>query len=204
MDISRIFDVEDMFCNLFVLAGKCEIKKDVFTRSLESHIFCLSIEKRDYSHAYEMSVLEVFNEALDNCLSSNDYENVVDDYYWVGKCYFYIQSMTHKSFSYIFLKLPFEKLYKMYNPYHEVDFGNILDMFFEFEKEETIIKLLCKRRNITLTYVSKKTSIPISTLRKYRLSDEHLYKASFYYIYLLTNFFVVPETLFLKEIPQVK
>ena len=201
---SRYFDVEDMFCNLFALAGNYRIKKDLFTRSIENHPFIVDIEKGDYQHAYERSLLDVFDDSLEFCLASNELENVVNDYYWVGKCYFYIQSETHKSFSYIFLKLPFEELYELFYPYHESDISHILDMFLEKEKEHTIIELLCKRRKISSQYLSKETGIPVSTLRKYRQKDEYLFKASFINIYLLTQFFSVPETLFLETVPQIK
>ena len=74
-DFNRYFDVEDMFCNLFVLAGECEIKPDVFTRFIEKHNFIKCIEKGDYRHAYDESLLDVFNDSLSYCLNSNDYEN---------------------------------------------------------------------------------------------------------------------------------
>lgn len=203
-DYSRYFDVEDMFCNLFVLAGEYGVKQEVFTRSIEKHNFLLCIEKGDYKHAYDESLLSVFNDSLSFCLSDNDCENKWNNYYWVGKCYFYIQSETHKSFSYIFMKLPFEQLLNMFVPYHETDMSHILDFFYEKEKEHTIIELLCKRRKISSQYLSKETGIPVSTLRKYRQKDEYLLKASFSNIYLLAQFFSVPETLFLETVPQVK
>ena len=57
---------------------------------------------------------------------------------------------------------------------------------------------------ISSQYLSKETGIPVSTLRKYRQKDEYLFKASFINIYLLTQFFSVPETLFLETVPQIK
>ena len=203
-DDSRYFDVEDMFCNLFVLAGGYGIKKEIFTTAIEKHGFIISIEKGDYRHAYEQSVIDVFNESLSFCLKENEYENIVNDYYWVGKCYFYIQSETHKSFAYIFMKLPFETILNMFNPYHETDMGYILDFFYEKEKEKTILSLLCKRRKISTAYLSNETGIAISTLTKYRKSDEYLYKASFANIYILSQYFNCPETLFLEKVPQIK
>ena len=201
---SRYFDVEDMFCNLFVIAGDYQIKKDLFTRSIEGHPFINDIEKGDFQQAYERPLLDVFKDCFGLQLSTNEQENVINDYYWVGKCYFYIQSETHKSFSYIFLKLPFEELHNMFYPYHETDISHILDIFLEKEKEHTIIELLCKRRKISVTYLSKETGIAVSTLRKYRQKDEYLYKASFNNIYRLVQFFSVPETLFLETIPTLK
>ena len=88
--------------------------------------------------------------------------------------------------------------------YHETDISHILDIFLEKEKEHTIIELLCKRRKISVTYLSKETGIAVSTLRKYRQKDEYLYKASFNNIYRLVQFFSMPETLFLETIPTLK
>lgn len=203
-DFNRYFDVEDMFCSLFVLAGQHHIKPDVFTRSLESHRFIKAIETGDYRHAYDESLLDIFNDTSSLFLSSNTANNIWNEYYWVGKCYFYINDKTHKAFSYIFLKLPFKKLLDMYNPYHETDLGNILDIFLEKEKEITILEALVKRRKISLTLLSKEVDIAITTLRKYKNNDEYLYKASFINIYKLASYFNVPETLFLKEVFQKK
>ena len=203
-NLSRYFDVEDMFCTLFMLAGQQGIKKDVFTRSIESHNFVISIEKGDYANAYNESILDVFNDSLSFYLSDVSLDTIYNDYYWVGKCYFYIQSETKKSFSYIFLKLPFDELYRMYDLYHEMDMGKVLEVFKEKEKETTILKKLCERRKIKIPYLSKETNIPITTLTKYKKSDEYLYSASFKNIYQLTRYFEVPETLFLEEVPQEK
>ena len=92
----------------------------------------------------------------------------------------------------------------MYNPYHEIDPGNVLDIFLEKEKEITILEALVKRRKISLTLLSKEVDIAITTLRKYKNNDEYLYKASFVNIYKLASYFNVPETLFLKEVFQKK
>ena len=202
-DYNRYFDVEDMFSSLFVIAGQTHIKEDCFTRGLENHPFILDIEKGDYLKAYNYSVKEIFDE-VSGVPIIEDYRNVINNYYWVGKCYFYINDKTHKAFSYIFLKLPFKKLLDMYNPYHETDLGNVLDIFLEKEKEITILEALVKRRKISLTLLSKEVDIAISTLRKYKNNDEYLYKASFVNIYKLASYFNVPETLFLKEVFQKK
>ena len=204
VDINRYFDVEDMFCNLFTLAGHYGIKPDVFTRSIENHVFILCAEKGDYKNAYNESILDIFNSSLSFCLSSNETDGVYNDYYWVGKCYFYIQSETHKSFSYIFMKMPFSYLLSKFNPYHEMDMSQMLDLFYEQENKTTILKELCLRRKISISFLSKKTNIPESTLTKYRKNDDALYKASFTNIYMLSQFFDVPETLFLKTVPLKK
>ena len=203
-DYGRYFDVEDMFCNLFFLAGKYGIKKDIFTHRLEGTNFVLSIEKGDYSNAYNQSVLDVFNDMIRLQLSSGDVDEEWDDYYWVGKVYFYIQNETHKPFSYIFLKFPFETVYKLFNPYHEMDMSQLLDVFYEEEKKTTIIKELSKRWKISTNTISKDTGIPFTTLTKYRKSDQYLYKASFANIYKLVEYFKAPLTLFLETVPQEK
>lgn len=197
------FDVEDMFCSLFVLAGEYKIKEDIFTRKMENHHFIKSIEKGDYNHAYNESLLKIFDDEFSFNIASSDYENKWNDYYWVGKAYFYIQNKTHKSFSYIFLKLPFKELLDLYYPYHETDFSHILDIFNK-KKEKTILELLCKRRKISISYLSNKTDIAISTLTKYRKNDAYLFKASFMNIYKLGEYFEVPITLFLDSIPNIK
>ena len=203
-DQNRYFDIEDMFCNLFYLAGKYGVRKENFTIQLSKSNFAIEVEKGDYNSAYNESVIDVFNGMLDSYLSSEDIDDEWNDYYWVGKAYFYIQDVTHKSFCYIFMKLPFEVLHKMFDLYHEMDMSHTLEVFYECEKQTTILKELCKRRKMSINKLSEETNIPVSTLTKYRKSDEALYKANFRNIYILSRFFDMPETLFLDSIPQEK
>ena len=197
------FDIEDMFCRLFSLCGAERIKKEVFSYVLMKSHFAHLIEIKDYQKAYEETTVDVFKEMLDYPMSLHEEEFTYDDYYWVGKVYFHLQQITNKSFSYIFLKFPFEKLHSMYHLYHEIDISQVEEVYFEEEKKTTILKELIKLRGYSIPFISESTGIPVTTLRKYKKDDLFLYKASFKNIYSLSRFFNVPETMFLETIPEI-
>ena len=63
-------------------------------------------------------------------------------------------------------------------------------------KEKTILRLLCEKTNKSLPSISRATLIPLSTLKKYNISDEYLYKTSFQNIAKLVAYFDVTYSLF--------
>ena len=98
------------------------------------------------------------------------------------------------------LTLPLEKMLDLYNVYHEMDISQLVDYFHDKEKEETILRLLCKRYRCSINKLSKATGISVNTLNKYRSSDQSLYNASFQNIYKISVFFKTPISLFVEEL----
>ena len=61
-----------------------------------------------------------------------------------------------------------------------------------------MLRLLCEKANKSLPDISKDTLIPLSTLKKYNMSDKYLYKASFQNIAKLVSYFDVRYSLFVE------
>ena len=88
----------------------------------------------------------------------------------------------------------------LYKVYHEMDISQLEEYFHDREKEETILRLLCKRHRCSINKLSKATGISVNTLNKYRSSDKSIYNASFQNIYKISTFFKTPISLFVEEI----
>ena len=190
--------LEDLFARLFVIAIKNKINFNSFTNMLERSVFIYKIEENKYDDYFNASIERIFNDITGFSISVDCSYGIYNDAYWCGKSYFDLHYKLNKSFAYLFLKLPLEKLMDCYLVYHEMDFSSLVDFFNKTEKEKTILRLLCINNHCSLNDISKKTLIGISTLKKYNASDEALYNGTFQNIIKLICYFKVPYHLFIK------
>ena len=192
--------VKYIFARLFVVAVQNMTNLNAFTRALEKNEFVQKIEANKYDDYFNKSILEMFESITSNTIREDDSFGIYNDAYWSGVSYFDLHLKTNKPFSYIFLKLPFEKMLDIYDVYHEMDFSSLYEYFQKLEQEKTILRLLCEQSHKSLSKISKATSISINTLSKYNASDEALYKASFQNIIKIANYFDVPISLFIEKL----
>ncbi len=171
-----------------------------FTDYLANSDYVKNIEKGYLTDISDISVEEGYHSIVGNNIAKDDSFGIYNDAYWCGYCYFELFLMLRKPFSYLFLKLPLEKMLDLYNVYHEMDISQLVDYFHDKEKEETILRLLCKRYRCSINKLSKATGISVNTLNKYRSSDQSLYNASFQNIYKISVFFKTPISLFVEEL----
>lgn len=189
--------VKETFARLFVLAVQNKINFQAFTSNLEKSELASKIEKEQFSDCFNFSLEKLFFEITGKSIEKDTSFGIYNDAYWCGYSYFEIQQRTKKSFAFIFLKLPFNKLMNLYPIYHEMDVSSLLDYFLRIDKEVTILRLLCLRKGCSIPELSLQTGVNKTTLAKYNASDESLRKASFSSIYKIATFFDVPYTLFI-------
>ena len=200
MDYYKIQDIRDTFARYFVIAIHNKMHPTAFTDYLVNSDYVKNIEKGYLSDISDISVEEGYHSIVGNNIAKDDSFGIYNDAYWCGYCYFELFLMLRKPFSYLFLKLPLEKMLDLYNVYHEMDISQLVDYFHDKEKEETILRLLCKRYRCSINKLSKATGISVNTLNKYRSSDQSLYNASFQNIYKISVFFKTPISLFVEEL----
>lgn len=198
MNDYEISNVRETFSRLFVLAIRNKMNLNSFTSMLEKSDFIALIEKNKYDSLLNKPINLLFYEITRFDVKEDNSYGVYNDSYWCGQNYFDLHLKTNKSFSYIFLKLPLTKMMEIYTIFHEMDFTSLVDYFHKKCEEKTIIRLLCENKNKSLNDISKDTLIPLSTLKKYNMSDEYLYKASFQAISKLVLYFDVNYSLFRK------
>ena len=191
--------IKEIFARLFVVAVHNKMNLYSFTTALEKSVVVNAIEKDEYTNFLDESIDTLFFSFTGIHFFDEGF-GYYNDAYWCGVCYFELFYEIKKSFSYLFLKLPLEKMLEMYKVYHEMDFSQLVEQFRIIEKETTILRLLCKSKGCTLKKISEKTMININTLVRYNSSDELLYKGSFQNIMKLVKYFDVPINLFVEEI----
>lgn len=196
MNDFEINNSRETFSRLFVLAIRNKMNLSSFTTMLENSNYVSIIEKNVYDPLLNKSISILFYEITGFEVKEDNSFGVYNDAYWCGQNYFDLHLKTNKSFSYIFLKLPFEEMMNVYTIFHEMDFTSLVEYYYKKCDEKTIIRLLCEKANKSLNDISKVTQIPLSTLKKYNISDNFLFKASFQNISKLVTYFNVNYSLF--------
>lgn len=196
MNYYEIRQVKKVFAELFVFAVENKINLNSFTSALEKSEFINSIEKDRFIDLFNKPIKAIFRSIIDYEVDDVNVQGIFNDAYWAGQYYFDLFIKIKKPFSYLFLKLPLEKMMVVYDIFHEMDFSSFVEYFNKIEKEKTILRLLCERKKISISNLSKETNISFNTLLKYNFSDDTIYKASFQNIIRLVDFFQVPISLF--------
>ena len=193
-------DVKEMFCRLFVLANSHEMHPYSFTYCLARSAFVSNIEKGRFSEIVYCNLEKLFYEITRFEIKKDDSYGVYNAAYWCGEAYYYLFNKLHKSFSYISLKLPFEKLIDLYTIFHEMDYSSLLKYFSVHEKDKTILRVLCEQNHCSINKLSKATGVSPNTLSKYNASDDSLYKGSFQNIIKIQTYFDCPVSLFIEKL----
>ena len=196
MNEYEINDIRETFSRLFVLAISNKMNFDSFTNMLVKREFISMIENNNYDPSFNKPIDKLFYDITGFKVKEDNSYGIYNDAFWCGQNYFDLYLKIKKSFSYIFLKLPLETMLNIYTIFHEMDFSSLVDYFYKKCKEKTILRLLCEKTNKSLPSISRDTLIPLSTLKKYNISDEYLYKASFQNIAKLVTYFDVTYSLF--------
>lgn len=191
-------NVRELFSRLFVLAVMNKINFDSFSNMLEKSFFVNILEKKEYNEYFNNSIEKIFYDITGFKVLKDESYGVYNDAYWCGQNYYDLHTKINKSYSYIFLKLPFSQMINLYPVYHEMDFSSLVDFFNKKEKDKTILRLLCENKKCSLNDISKKTLLSFNTLLKYNASDDALYNGSFQNISKIVKFFDVPYDLFVK------
>jgi hypothetical protein len=200
MDYYKIQDIRDTFARYFVIAIHNKMHPAAFTDYLIDSKYVMEIEKGNLFEISDISVEEGYHSIVGNNIAKDDSFGIYNDAYWCGHCYFELFLTLHKPFSYLFLKLPLAEMLDLYKVYHEMDISQLEEYFHDREKEETILRLLCKRHRCSINKLSKATGISVNTLNKYRSSDKSLYSASFQNIYRISKYLDTPISLFVEEL----
>lgn len=194
-DINKL---REKICRIFVVAVQNKINLDSFASMLCKSDFIKKIEFDEYDPVFDEPILKTFKDITGIDIANDASYGVFNDAYWAGKNYFEIHLRTKKSFEYIFLRLPFEEMMNLYPVFHEMDFSSLFMLFNSKIERKTILRLLCEKYKSSLNDISKKTSIPLATLKKYNSSDEALYKAQFQTIAKIRKYFDVDYSLFIE------
>ena len=188
---------------IFSFCVEAKIHFEVITDVLGKSNFIKNIENSNYSYLNEKTPFEIFVEIFDkDFIDDNNYMKY-DSSYWCGYVYSQIFYEYNKPFSYIFLKMPLEKLINMYEIYHEMDIGQSFEQFEIEMNKETILRLLLKKHCISGAELSRRTGVSTATINNMKKDDDALYNASFKIVQRIASTLDEPGNMFLERINEL-
>ena len=97
---------------------------------------------------------------------------------WAAESYLRIQNASSLTFEAIFLYIPIKAMYDYFPVYHEMDFSQIINRFFELYNSQSVLSLLLRKYGYSVKKVSEMVSIPYDTLQSLKSRRRNITKIS--------------------------
>lgn len=108
--------------------------------------------------------------------------------YWAGWILAKAQWELNKPFEKILNVMPLSSLISLYYPYHEADESKTVELIKQsFPKEESTLKLLRKKRQLTQEQLALLSGVNIRSIRSYEQGENELIKAQGEILQMLAN-----------------
>ena len=161
---------------------------------ISDSIICTDLENNRDNFFY-LSDKEIFLKTIEE-----QFIDINDEYsdiaLWISKTYLDLFFKYKKSFQYIISYLPVSEMTYLYKAYHQANESMIEKEFLKRERTTPLLKILLKRKELTLNQLSALTKINYNTLDKYIRNSKYLHVASYDNIYRLSIALGVRENIF--------
>ena len=107
--------------------------------------------------------------------------------YWAAEAYLRIQEHFKLTFEAIFLYIPINKMYGYFDLYHEMDFSQIIKLFNELYKKNSVLSLLLERYSYSIKDISVESGISYSTIYSFCKRRRDIKKADVKSIIILAD-----------------
>ena len=97
--------------------------------------------------------------------------------YWAGWVLTYAQWSLNRSFAEIISVMPFDKLVRMYYPYHEADERKTVEVIAELFPKVSALKLIRQKRKLTQEQLALLSGVNVRSIRSYEQGDNEIGKA---------------------------
>ena len=97
---------------------------------------------------------------------------------WAAESYLRIQNASSLTFEAIFLYIPIKAMYDYFPVYHEMDFSQIINRFFELYNSQSVLSLLLRKYGYSVKKVSEMVNIPYDTLQSLKSRRRNIAKIS--------------------------
>ncbi|MBQ8407449.1 MAG: helix-turn-helix transcriptional regulator [Clostridia bacterium] len=97
--------------------------------------------------------------------------------YWAGWVLAYAQWSLNRSFEEIISVMPFDKLVRMYYPYHEADERKTVEVIAELFPKVSALKIIRQKRKLTQEQLALLSGVNVRSIRSYEQGDNEIAKA---------------------------
>lgn len=123
----------------------------------------------------------------------------INPYYWAGLSIMSIMMNLQIPLKRILLIMPLKEFLGAYEIYHEMHVSQLFDHYLELENKRSLLKILRKDANLSLSKISYLTDIKTSLLNLFDYSNATLFATSFSNLTKLSNLFDVSISVFRKK-----
>lgn len=182
------FRLYDYFSYIFFYGFKNRYSYDYIQDRLSSSYIVKDLEDKGNSDF-------LFNSSLSESIKSIyqlndiDIDSIVETNtisLWVSEAYLRLFFKYHKSFGYLFVYLPIERMLSLFDLYHELDWTRLFEVYEEEIKQSSLLKKILEKKSLSLHKLSELTGISKSTLVSY-LKDSRFKEAKFEYVYKIAS-----------------
>ena len=160
---------------------------DAFNLFIDSS-FCKQIESGNRFLIYGRSGSELAMMILDEKnIAYTDHDNYYDkgQVYWAAFSLSYFQWYTALTFKEIIEVIPFDKIFDMYHPYHEMDImqfvDTVNDIYFQ-KRQTTNLKQKRLEAGLSQSELSKLSGVPVRTIQQYEQKQKNINHARADYV----------------------
>ena len=118
---------------------------------------------------------------------------------WISEAYLRLSFKFHKSLSFIFLYIHIDEMIMMFNPYHEMDWSSLYELFIDNVSTSSLLRKILDYKHLSINKLSQLTGISKNTLTTY-LNDKRLSEAKFDYVYRISNLLDIDIDVFASKV----
>lgn len=107
---------------------------------------------------------------------------------WAAELYIRIQDKTHLTFEAIFLYLPLEKAYQMYQIFHEMDFSQAIKYFISLTKKNSILSMAMHKNKVDGYELAKYADLSYPTISALRQQKRDINKVQAKSLYKISRY----------------
>ena len=155
---------------------------DAFNLFIDSS-FCKQIESGNRFLIYGRSGSELAMMILDEKnIAYTDHDNYYDkgQVYWAAFSLSYFKWYTALTFKEIIEVIPFDKIFDMYHPYHEMDIMQFCDTLFEIlksKRKDTALKSWRVKREFSQKDLSDESGVSLRSIQQYEQRQKNINNA---------------------------
>jgi len=169
---SRLNDVQSLLGDYFNIAiNGFNLSPENAYKNLLVSRYSKLIEKGNTSVIQGMSGYELFFNVMNIIAETpsrpyNYNDQLREKEYWAGWILAYLQWATARSLDSIFEVLPFDKVIRMYSPYHEMDERKFVeDVMNKYFLVETNLRRIRRRNDLTQNELAQRAQVSIRTIQ---------------------------------------
>lgn len=180
----------DVLSEILALAKIDEYSNDYIETTIANSKPFKELEYSDVTEIAFKSTMSLYRALFPSGKAIDKDIKLFSPYYWIGEMYIHIFIKYKITFEAIFSYIPIGKMEELFATYHEMDI-NQFDKYVEKVLEEKPLSIWMRKRKITCIELSKKTQIPLTTIRSLKNGQRDINKLQACYLEKISSVLLI-------------